>query len=344
MSMRDSRSLRPEELSDRRRQAVALFRKGHTRIEIGEIVNVHRNVVGRWISDWQKKGEEAFIVRKKGRSKGQGMRLSGWQASLIKRLIIDKTPDQLKFQFPLWTREAVQQLISARLEVKLPIRTVGDYLKRWGFTPQKPTKRAFERNEKAVTRWLTEEFPSISARAKEEGAEIYWGDETGVRSDDVNFRGYAPRGKTPVVKKKGVRERLTMLSAITNRGKLSFTVFEGAVNAGRIIKFSEGLIRDTDRKVFLILDNLRVHHCKKFKEWLSERADQIEVFYLPKYSPDLNPDEFLNAELKRELRTKPDRRSKGVLEASVRSVAESLQNDLKKIVGCFRAPTTNYAA
>ena len=237
---------------------------------------------------------------------------------MIKRLITDKSPDQLKFPFALWTRDAVRQLIRQRLSIDLPIRTVGDYLKRWGFTPQKPIKRAYERNNSAVKRWLELEYPEIVKRAKQEGAEISWADETGLRSDDVTGRGYAPQGKTPVVKKKGARERLTMLSAITNRGKVRFTFFPGSVNSARLITFLDRLIKDVERKIFLVLDNLPVHHCKPVKQWLAANVDRLEAFYLPKYSPDLNPDEFLNSEFKKELGKRPDHRRKGALEKNAR--------------------------
>jgi transposase len=344
MGIRNARSIGPEELSDRRRQAVALFQQGYKRREIAPIVGAHRNVVGQWIKNWQENGESAFAVGHAGRPRGSGMRLSGWQASAIKRLITDKTPDQLKFAFALWTRQAVKELIKKRYGIDLPIRTVGEYLKRWGFTPQRPIKRAYERCNSAVRKWLNVEYPEIAKRAKAEDAEIHWGDEAGIRSDDVTGRGYSLRGHTPVVKRKGKRERLSMLSAITNRGHVRFSFFTGALNADKLIRFLKRLIRDTDRKVFIILDNLNVHHSHPVVKWQKKHADQIEIFYLPKYSPDLNPDEFLNSQFKQELGKRPDRRSKGSLETSARSVMHSLQKHTAKILACFRAPTTIYAA
>jgi len=343
MAIRNARSIGAEELSDRRRQAVALFWAGHKKCRIAPIVGAHRNVVGQWVRDWQENGESAFSVGRAGRPKGSGMRLSGWQASAIKRLITDKTPDQLRFPFALWTRQAVQELIRQRYAIELPIRTVGDYLKRWGFTPQRPAKQAYERSNLAVRRWLDREYPEIVKRARAEGAQIHWGDEAGIRSDDVTGRGYSPRGQTPVVKRKGKRERLSMLSAVTNRGHVRFSFFSGALNADKLIRFLTRLIRDTDRKVFIILDNLKVHHSHPVVKWQKKHADQIEIFYLPKYSPDLNPDEFLNSQFKQELGKRPDRRNKGSLESNARSVMHSLQKRTEKIIACFRAPTTLYA-
>ena len=321
-----------------------MFESGHKRKDIAPIVGAHRNAVGRWIRDWQEHGERSFEVNPGGRPKGTGCRLEGWQASLIKRLITDKSPDQLKFPFALWNREAVRMLIRDRLGVDLPVRSVGNYLKRWGFTPQRPVKRAYERNNAAIQRWLTEEYPAISERAKQENAEIHWGDETGIRSDDVNGRGYAPCGKTPVVRRKGNRERLSMLSTVTNRGKVRFKLFKGSVNADKMISFLKRLIRDASKKVFLILDNLRVHHSKLLKAWIEDNKESIEVFYLPRYSPELNPDEYLNSDFKREVRSRPDSRQRGSLENHARSVMHAIQKQPARVIKYFHAKHTKYAS
>lgn len=200
--------------------------------------------------------------------------------------------------FALWNRAAVGQLVQAQCDVKLPVRTVGHYLKRWGFTPQKPIKKAYEQRPEAVRQWLDDEYPAIAARAKQEGAEIHWGDETGLRSDDVRGRGYAPKGQTPVVRVTNKREGLSLISTVTNQGKVRWKVFEGALNATLLTDFFKRLIKDAGRKVFVILDNLKVHHARVVKQWLALHTEQIEVFYLPSYSPELNPDECLNADLK----------------------------------------------
>lgn len=344
MTIRNARSLKPIELMERRKQAVALYKSGMNRIEISRIVNAHRNVVGQWIKAWKEDGDSSFEVKNPGRSKGSGCRLTGVQASAIKRLITDNNPDQLKFSFALWTREAIKLLILERFEIDIPIRTIGDYLKRWGFTVQKPKKRAYERNDRAIQRWLNEEYPAIAKRAKKEGAEIQWGDETGIRSDDVQGRGYAPKGKTPVVKRKGCRERISMLSTVTNRGKLRFTIYKGSINSDLLIKFMKRLVTSNDKKVFLILDNLKVHHSRQIKDWLEKNSEFIEVFFLPSYSPELNPDEYLNSDFKREVRKLPDSRAKGTLEKNVRSVMHRIQKQPNRIVKYFQAEEVLYAA
>ncbi|WP_459943304.1 IS630 family transposase, partial [Deferrisoma palaeochoriense] len=203
----------------------------------------------------------------------------------LKRTITDKTPDQLKMPWALWTRRSIQEFIRRRWGLTMPVRTIGDYLKRWGFTPQKPLRRAYEQNPKAVEKWLHEEYPAIRARAKRENAEIHWGDETGIRSDSQHGRSYAPRGQTPEIRITVNRVSLNLISTITNQGKVRFMTYTGTMNSQTLIRFLRRLIKDADRKVFLILDNLRVHHSKPVKAWLAAHQEEIEVFYLPSYSP-----------------------------------------------------------
>ena len=199
----------------------------------------------------------------------------------------------------------MKELIERECGIALSVRSVGQYLARWGFTPQKPLKRAYEQRPQAVQKWLDEEYPAIEARAKTEGGEIHWGDETALVNTDVRGRSFAPSGKTPVVYTVGgTRQKLSMIATVTNQGKTRWMIIDDAFNSDRLIEFLEALIRDADRKVFLILDNLRVHHSKPVKAWVAERKEKIALFYLPSFSPELNPEERLNADLKQVIRSK----------------------------------------
>ena len=289
-------------------------------------------------------GWAAVNVKPRGRKRGEGRQLTPAQEAAIRRLICDKTPDQLKMGFALWNRQAVVQLIEDRLGVQLPIRTVGEYLKRWGFTPQKPIKKAYEQRPAEVRKWLNEEYPQIAARAKTEGAEIHWGDETGLRSDDVRGRGYAPKGQTPVVRVNNKREGLSIISTVTNQGKVRWKVFDGAMNADILIDFFKRLIKDAKRKVFLILDNLKVHHARRVKDWLADHEEQIAVFYLPSYSPELNPDECLNADLKDGVTRRAPARSKGQLKKAAISHLRKLQKSPGRVRKYFEHKPVRYAA
>ena len=289
-------------------------------------------------------GWSAVNVKPRGRKRGEGRQLTPEQEAEIRRLICDKTPDQLKMGFALWNRQAVLQLIQDRLGIELPIRTVGEYLKRWGFTPQKPIKKAYEQRPAEVRKWLDDEYPKIAARAKTEGAEIHWGDETGLRSDDVRGRGYAPKGQTPVVRVNNKREGLSIISTVTNQGKVRWKVFDGAMNADILIDFFKRLIKDAKRKVYLILDNLRVHHARRVKDWLADHDEEIEVFYLPSYSPELNPDECLNADLKDGVTRRTPARSKAQLKKAAISHLRKLQKSPRRVRKYFEHKPVRYAA
>jgi len=321
-----------------------MYRKGMTRIEIAPLVGAHRNTVGQWIREWQAGGVKALRPDQPGRPIGSGRRLTAEREAIVRRFITDRFPDQLKLPFALWTRDAVRQLIAQQFGIDLPIRTVGWYLKRWGFTPQKPVRRAYERSEPAVRKWLDETYPAIRRKARQQGAEIHWGDETGLRSDDVNGRGYAPKGQTPVRRAKGTPEKTNMISTVTNQGKVRFMFYRERLNAKTLIRFLRRLVRSVDGKVFLILDNLRVHHARIVRQWVGQHADRIELFYLPSYSPDLNPDEYLNCDLKAEVGKRPDSRHKGALHRTSLQAMRRIQNQPHRVRKYFQAKTIIYAA
>ncbi|MBB3189212.1 transposase [Halomonas cerina] len=194
-----------------------------------------------------------------------------------------------------------------------------------------------------MKRWLEHEYPVIHARAKAENAEIYWGDETGLRSDSQHVRGYSPQGVTPVLCLNAKRAAVNLISAVTNQGKARFRFFEGTMNAQILIDFMKRLVRDTQRKVFLILDNLKVHHAKVVKAWLEDHQDQIEVFYLPPYSPELNPDEYLNCDLKAGVHSGTPARNTEQLKRKAMSHLRKLQKLPSRIAKYFEAKSINYA-
>ena len=341
----DARTLPAAAQEEKRKQAVRMWKTGrYTHREIGEQVGVHYLTVGRWIKKYQDGGTKALQARTRGRREGSGRRMTQEQETMIQKQLIDKTPDQLKLRYALWTREAVQQLIQQVTGLKLAIRTVGEYLKRWGFTVQKPKKKAYEQRPAEVQRWLDEEYPSIHARAKAENAEIYWGDETGLRNDCQHTRGYAPKGQTPVIRLNAKRESINLISAVTNQGKVRFRFFDGTMNADLLIDFMKRLVKDAQRKVFLILDNLRVHHARKVKAWLAEHEDEIEVFYLPAYSPELNPDEYLNCDLKAGVHSGQPARNKKELKSKAMSHLRKLQKLPGRVAKYFEAEFIRYAA
>ena len=344
MKKTDTRKLKPEVLQQLRHQAIRLRKKGMTYKAISEVIDVHYSTICGWWKTYEKEGVKGIRLKTRGRKHGTQRTLNPEQEKELQKIIEDKEPDQLKLPFALWTRRAIQQIVKKLYRIDMPIRTVGEYLKRWGFTPQKPLKRAYEQKPEAVKLWVDEEYPKIVRQAQKENAEIHWGDETGLRNDSQHGRSYAPKGKTPVIRLCAKRERINLISSITNQGKVRFMVYQDTMNSQTLIKFLKRLIKDADKKVFLILDNLRVHHSKLVKEWLKEHEKEIELFFLPSYSPELNPDEYLNCDLKAGVHSGPPARKKADLKKKTISHLRMLQKKPKRVMKYFKHPKILYAA
>jgi len=344
MNTIDARTLNQQTQYELRKQVVRLREKGLSNQAISEIVGLSKSHVSTIGKKYERGGLDAIKPGLRGRRHGAQRELTAEQEVGIQKLLVDKTPDQLKLSFALWTREAVRLAIKQIYGQDLPLRTISDYLKRWGFTPQKPTKRAYEQNPKLVAQWHETVYPEIQALAKQEKAEIHWGDETGIQNDAYNARGFAPKGKTPVVRINATKSRVNMISSITNRGKVRFMLYKENMTSQVLIRFMSRLVKGADRKVFLILDNLRVHHSKLVKAWLEEHEEEIAVFYLPSYSPELNPDEYLNGDLKHSIRSGLPARTEKALTKKTRSFMRKLQNRPKHVSNYFKHPKIAYAA
>ncbi len=344
MEKTDARKLKPEVQQQLRNQAARLFSKGWKNQKIAEALGVSHVTVSRWRSAYVHNGSKGLKLGKRGRRKGALRTLSPDQEKEIQKTIMDKCPDQLKLPFALWTRKAVQQLILEFYAIAMPIRTVGEYLMRWNFTPQKPLKRAYEQNPKAVKQWLERDYPKIAAQAKAQKAEIHWGDETGLANNCQHGRSYSLRGKTPVLRLPAKKERINLISSVTNQGKARFMLYDGTMNSKTFIKFLKRLVKDAGRKVYLILDNLRVHHSKPVKNWVQDHGDQIELFFLPSYSPELNPDEYLNCDLKDGVHSKVPSRTKVDLKKKAISHLRKIQKSPERVKSYFKHPKIAYAA
>lgn len=338
----DARSLSASAQELLRRRAVRAVLSGQRQIEVAALFGVTRQAVANWLRAHRGGGLRALKARRQGRPTGG--RLDDRQAAVIVRLIRDRRPDQLKLPFYLWTREAVAQLIEQRWGLALSVWTVGRYLAAWGFTPQKPVRRAFERDPEAVKRWLKEEYPAIRRRAKREKAEIYWGDEMGLRSDHATGRTYSPRGETPVIPGTGQRFGCNMISAITNRGKLYFMVFKRRFTAPVFLEFLKRLERQLGRPFYLIVDGHPVHRATVVQAWLREDGRKIRLFFLPGYSPELNPDELLNQDVKSNALGRRRARDQAELLHNVRGYLRGRQRRPQIVRNYFREEHVRYAA
>ena len=341
----DGRCLSPEAQEERRHQALRLREELQlTWKEIARVVGVHISTVIGWGQRYGRDGEAGLKARRRGRRYLTGRTLTLAQEGRVRSILVDETPGQRGLGFALWNRRAVMELIEALFGVAMPIRTVGEYLLRWGYTPQRPIKRALEQRPAEVQRWLDKTYPTILARAKAEKALIYWGDETAVVEDGHWVRGYAPQGKTPVLATPGRRSGLALVSAISNQGLVRFRFIEQAMNADWLIEFLGQLIADTPQKVFLILDNLKVHHAKAVTRWVGEHAEQIELFYLPPYTPERNPTEYLNRDFKTHLRLSARSSTPHALRQKANAFLQFVISTPDRIMAYFNHPAVQYAA
>jgi transposase len=341
---RDFRKLEPATQAELRRVAVALVEAGKTRVEAAAAVGVNRRFVGEWVEAVRRSGEAALAGGRRGRRPGEQKPLTPQQERRIRRLITERCPDQLKLPFALWTRGAVGALIARETGVRPSASALGRILRAWGFTAQRPARRASERREPAVRTWLQCAYPVIAARAKAEGAEIHWADETGL-SNQANYgRSFAPRGETPVLPRPARRVLQSMISSLTNRGTLRFMVYDGALSAATFLVFLRRLVSGADRKLFVIADNLRVHRARRVTAWVKANAERIELFYLPPYAPEHNPDEFLNNDVKQALARRQVPRDKTSLKAGLVSYMRGLQRRPAKVRAFFQAASVRYAA
>jgi transposase len=327
-----------------RKSIIRMLKKGLQPEEVALMLDVSRSHVYATKKAYDEKGIEGIKPGKRGRRKGAKRIMTPEQEREIQKLIVDKNPDQIKLPGCMWTRENIRDLIKRKYGIEMPLSTLGYYLERWGFSVQRPIKRAYKQDEKKVEDWVEREFPGIKERAHQEGAEIFFGDETGIQNTSNYAKGYAPIGQTPVVRVEAKKLKINMLSAVSSRGKLRFTLYRDNMNADKLIDFMCRLVKDSEKKVFLVLDNLRVHHSKKVMAWLEKHRGEIEVFYLPPYAPEYNPGELLNSDLKRGVGRRSMPRSQDELEHHVRSHLKVVQLHSAKIHSFFSSKTTAYAA
>jgi transposase len=338
----DARSISPSAQEHLHRMAVKAVMEGAKQKEVAKMLGVTRHTICRWVKAYRIQGKAALKAKKKGRPTGG--KLLPWQAAQIAKAVMDHHPEQLKLPFFLWTREAVALLIKRRFGVQVSVWTVGRYLKRWGFTPQKPARRAWEQNPQQVQHWLDQEYPSIRRQAQQEKAQIYWGDEMGLRSHHAVGRSYGLKGQTAVILATGQRFGCNMISAITNQGRLNFMVFKERFTAQVFLEFLRRLLRQIDRRVYLIIDRHPVHRSRRVQNWVKENEERIRLVFLPSYSPELNPDELLNQDVKSNAlgRQRPGNQTE--LMGKVRSYLRSRQGKPNIVAHYFLGKYVQYAA
>lgn len=339
----DARKLDIATQTHLRRSAVQAVRGGMSQTRAAQVFGASLRAVSKWMALDRAGGLRALKPKRRGRRAGEG-RLDRAQSARIRQLIIDGLPDQLKLPFYLWTRAAVVSLIEREYGIAVSLTTVGRYLNSWGMSPQKPVRRAYERNDAAIARWLRTEYPAIARDAKREKAVIYWGDEMGLRSDHVAGTSFAPLGQTPIIRATGQRFGCNMISAITNRGHLAFMVFHGKFDGRLFIRFMQRLLKQAAGKLYLIVDGHPVHRSVIAKEFVSANESRLRLIRLPGYCPELNPDELLNQDVKTNGLGKSRPSNRPEMMAGVRSHLRRRQRQPQVIRNLFQEKHVRYAA
>lgn len=300
--------------------------------------------VSRGVQAWRKRGAKGLATRRRGRKAGEQKALSARRQRRLRSAVAEHTPEVFGLAGVVGTRKMVAELIRVRPGIVLSLTTVGNYLRSWGLAPQKPIRGAYAQDPESVRRWWEEDSPALAARARREGARVRWLAQTGIRSEAVVGTTWAPTGQTPVVGQTGKRFSVNARCAIGNKGELCFTVYTGSFHAGVFLPFLDRLVGHLHREVRLIVDGHGVHRRKSVQRWLAEHTEAIERHFLPGYSPELDPDEILNGDLKRVVSTGTAPTSPHEWERAVRSFLHRLQKLPDRVRSCSGKPEVRYAA
>ncbi len=340
----DARQLSDEVLEALRLRALRGCQLGYTETEMAELLGVSRETVSRWWTAYADHGLDALPGARTGRPVGSGRTLSDEQGRRIQQLIDDHSPEDLGIAAALWSRKAVRDLIRDEYGIDMPVRTVGAYLARWGYTAKAPRRHAKDQDPAEVDAWLDETYPEIERRAAGEGAEIHWCDETGARADEQPSKGYARQGDPARIEVPGPHIRMNLVSTISNEGEVHFLTYKEAMTAALFIRFLEELLSETERKVFLILDRLPAHEAKAVADWVAAQGERLELFWLPKRAPELNADEYLNHDLKGSMNAAGLPGSREELRSRIEWFMSKLLHLPEYVRSYFRHPCVQYAA
>jgi transposase len=338
---RDARRLKHAQLTELRKRGVAAVQDGESPEDVARVLGVNRTTVYGWLALYRNGGWQRLDARKRG---GRKHKLDGRAMAWVYKTITNGDPRQYRFTFALWTSQIIRILIRRKFGISLSRASVCRLLNQLGLSAQRPLWRAYQQDPERVERWLNEEFPKIRRDAKRLGAEIWFADEAGVRSDAHAGTTWGPRGRTPIVSTTGARFGLNLISAVSRQGHFRFMCVSGRVNADVFIRFLKRLIHNSQKMVFLIVDGHPTHKALKVRRYVETISKNLRLFCLPPYSPELNPDEHVWNDLKnngigRKVITGPNQMKREVL-----SHLCFLQKSPERVRSFFRAPETAYAA
>jgi len=335
----DGRKLDHKTLEVLRLRAVEQVGAGAHPEDVAAVLGLHRKTVYGWLAKYREGGKGALLARP---VPGRPPKLAGPQLARLYALIVGTDPRQMQFEFALWTREMVREVIRREFGVALSVVSVGRLLRKLGLSPQRPLHRAYQQNPEAVERWKREEYPAIRAAAEQEGATIYFADEAGIRSDYHAGTTWSPVGQTPVVKNTGARFSVNMISAVSAKGALRFAVYEGSTNAKAFINFCRRLLHDAPGPVYLIVDGHPAHRATATKQFAATTAGRLKLIFLPGYSPELNPDEWVWKNVKHDRLGKTGVTSTDDLKSKAVGALRRLQKRPRLVRAFFADPRLRY--
>ena len=341
----DNRKLKLEEIEVLRKKAVeAVILHGETQKRASALFGFSPTSMTKYIASYKRKGESTLVYKKRGVKPGTHSKLTEDQLFELKEKIINSTPDKLGIENTLWTSKVVCKYVEKYFHVSYADRSMRDLMARLGFSSQKPIARSYKRNPAKIAAWLEHDYPKIKELASKEGARIYWGDEMGINSTDNRGRMYSPKGETPAITNAGSRFKCNMLAAISPQGFMNWMVFQENFTSKLFVIFLGRLNRQIKQKIFLILDNHRVHHSKHVQAYVNKHKDKIRLFFLPPYCPELNPEELVNQDVKANANNFKVMRSIEDLETNIRFYLTKIQFNKDKIRSYFNKKEVRYAS
>lgn len=341
MAKIDGRTLDHKTLEHLRKLAVKrVVEDGEAPSEVMKFLGLGRTSIYPWLRRYREVGLEALVEKI---AQGPEPKLSEKQRRRVKRWIVGKDPRQYGFDYGLWNRRIVQKMIQDKFGVDLGLTAVGRLLAKLEITPQKPLRRAYERDPAAVRLWVQETYPGLKQRAKRLGAKIFFLDEAGFQSDPTLGRTYGLKGKTPVVKTSGQRQSLNVISALNARGEFWAATYTGKLNAESFVVFLQNFVAGRPDKVLLVVDGHPAHKAKLVKDYVQRLQGRLELHFLPPYAPDLNPDEFVWSYMKTNGVSKKPLKKNESLRQRIEEDLNKIGNNRKLVRAFFCAESVFYA-
>lgn len=340
MDRRGEKRVPRRELAAVRELAVNAMLGGMHPDDVAKLYDVGRSSVYGWRKEYLDKGPAAFTVNF---APGRAPKLTDGQMAQVRKWVVGNNPRQLQFDFALWTRQMVRDLIKREFGVEYTLQAIGVILHRLGLSPQKPLVRAYQQNPELVSKWKREEYPEIQKAAKEAGGTILFGDEASIRTDYHAGTTWAPVGQTPIVRGSGGRDKtVNMISAVSARGKFHFSFLEGNLTSELFIGYLKDLMNDIPGPIFLIVDNVSAHKSKATLKFVQSTSGRLNLYFLPPYSPELNPDEWVWKSVKHDHVGKMASRSADEMRGGIMKVVEKLRSGPEIIRSFFGDPDLSY--